>query len=173
MKFESEDWALFRTIEGLQQRAGVTKDKLSRLTLKELTDNGLDNGANVNVGSLPKGGYFVEDDGSGIDGTPEDIARLFSIAMAEHAVGKLVPPEEVVAEELEERLEAKARAAVTERILREARLEEQVAKALRKIKRPIGGTLIKGIRDLFKREPQREWRAHIEAVAVRTIRKLK
>ena len=31
------------------------------------------------VGELP-GGYFVEDDGPGIDGTPEDIARLFSIA---------------------------------------------------------------------------------------------
>ena len=28
----------------------------------------------------PDGRYFVEDDGSGIDGTPEEIARLFSIA---------------------------------------------------------------------------------------------
>jgi len=42
-----------------------------------LADNGLDSGANVRVGKVD-GGYFVEDDGSGID--PEDVARLFSIA---------------------------------------------------------------------------------------------
>jgi len=79
-KFEREDWSLFRTIEGLQQRAGVPKNLLSRLVLKELSDNGLDNGAEVTVQSLPaKNGYIVEDDGTGINGTPEDIARLFSI----------------------------------------------------------------------------------------------
>ena len=44
-KFRREDWALFRTIEGLQQRAGVPKEQLRRLVLKELADNGLDNGA--------------------------------------------------------------------------------------------------------------------------------
>ena len=52
--------------------------------LKELADNGLDaidaHGGDVDVGALPKGrGYFVDDDGPGIDGSPEDIARLFSI----------------------------------------------------------------------------------------------
>jgi hypothetical protein len=80
LKFEREDWSLFRTVEGLQQRAGVTKDKLTRLVLKELADNGLDNKAEVSVSALPgKGSYVVEDDGSGIEGTPKDIARLFSI----------------------------------------------------------------------------------------------
>src|SRR5258708_1067562 len=78
--FEREDWSLFRTIEGLQQRAGVPKRLLPRLVLKELADNGLDNGAEVTVQSLPaRNGYLVEDDGTGIHGTPEDIARLFSI----------------------------------------------------------------------------------------------
>jgi len=78
--FEREDWSLFRTLEGLQQRAGVSKNLLSRLVLKELADNGLDNGAKVTVESLPyEGGYVVEDDGTGIEGSPEDIARLFSI----------------------------------------------------------------------------------------------
>ena len=78
--FEREDWSLFRTLEGLQQRAGVPKNLLSRLVLKELADNGLDNGAEVTVQSLPdKSGYVVEDDGTGINGVPEDIARLFSI----------------------------------------------------------------------------------------------
>src|SRR5262249_44212788 len=77
LKSQRPDWSLFRTVEGLQQRAGVPKSKLRRLVLKELADNGLDSGANVRVGKVD-GGYFVEDDGSGIE--PDDVARLFSIA---------------------------------------------------------------------------------------------
>src|SRR5262245_31290116 len=52
LKFEREDWALFRTPEGLQQKAGVPKSKLIRLVLKELADNGLDEGGQVRVGKL-------------------------------------------------------------------------------------------------------------------------
>jgi hypothetical protein len=82
LKFEREDWTSFRTIEGLMQKAGVAKSKLPRLVLKELADNALDTGAKVKIGRLPEmedAGYFVEDAGPNIDGTPEDIARLFSI----------------------------------------------------------------------------------------------
>jgi hypothetical protein len=82
LTFEREDWSLFRTIEGLQQRAGVPKSRLRRLVLKELADNGLDTRAEIKLGELPKGGYFIEDNGRGIDGTPEDIAKLFSIRRA-------------------------------------------------------------------------------------------
>jgi hypothetical protein len=78
-KFEREDWTLFRTLDGLTQKAGVSRDELPRLVMKELADNGLDAGANVEVGRLANGGYFVDDDGPGIDGTPEQIARMFSI----------------------------------------------------------------------------------------------
>src|SRR5215831_14532573 len=81
LKFERTDWMLFRTVEGLEQKAGVPKQKLRRLVVKELTDNGLDEGGKARVGELPNGGgYFVEDGGKGIDGTPAEIARLFSIA---------------------------------------------------------------------------------------------
>ena len=80
LKFERQDWTVFRTIEGLSQKAGVPKVQLAALILKELADNGLDTGAHVKVGEMPKGGFFVADDGPGIDGTPEVIARLFSIA---------------------------------------------------------------------------------------------
>jgi hypothetical protein len=66
LKFEREDWTSFRTVEGLQQKAGVAKDKLRRLVLKELADNGLDEGGKVHIGELSGGGYFVEDEGRGI-----------------------------------------------------------------------------------------------------------
>jgi DNA topoisomerase VI subunit B len=80
LKFEREDWSLFRTLDGLTQKAGVSRDLLPRLVMKELADNSLDAGAKVEVGKLPtKRGYYVDDNGPGIDGTPEDIARLFSI----------------------------------------------------------------------------------------------
>jgi hypothetical protein len=74
LKFERADWALFRTVEGLQRRAGVPAKLLRRLVLKELADNGLDIGAHVRVGELGDGmsAYFVEDDGPGIEGAPED-----------------------------------------------------------------------------------------------------
>jgi hypothetical protein len=58
----------------------VAQSKLRRLVLKELADNALDTGARVRIGQLPGGGYFVEDGGSGIEGQPEEIAQLFSIA---------------------------------------------------------------------------------------------
>jgi hypothetical protein len=62
-------------------------------------------------------------------------------------------------------IEEKVRAAVTERILREAGLENQVAAAIAEIEKPDSATLAEGIRCLFQQEPEREWRDHIEAVA--------
>jgi hypothetical protein len=78
LKFERPDWTAFRTLEGLQQKAGVPKHKLPRLVLKELTDNALDESGQARIGELPDGRYFVENDGAGID--PDEVARLFSIA---------------------------------------------------------------------------------------------
>ena len=42
MLFEREDWKLFRNIETLPQKAGVSRDKLGMLVAKELVDNALD-----------------------------------------------------------------------------------------------------------------------------------
>jgi hypothetical protein len=75
---ERPDWTLFRTIEGLQQKAGVPARLLRRLVVKELADNALDEGAHVSVSEVG-GTYVIEDDGRGIEGGPEAIARLFSI----------------------------------------------------------------------------------------------
>jgi hypothetical protein len=39
-KFEREDWSLFRTVEGLQQRAGVPKRLLPRLWRSSICQRG-------------------------------------------------------------------------------------------------------------------------------------
>ena len=100
--------------------------------------------------------------------TPQFIAWL-DRKMANHGDGKLVPPSDVVVQELEERLEAEMRSIVTERILREANLEGQLAKALNEIKRPTGPALTSGIERMFKRSPEKEWRQHIEAVVAKMV----
>ena len=64
-KFERADWTSFRTVEGLQQKAGVAQDRLRRLVLKELADNALDTETRVRVGKID-GGYFIEDEGPGL-----------------------------------------------------------------------------------------------------------
>jgi hypothetical protein len=85
LKFERPDLSLFKTVQGLQQRAGVPARQLRRLAIKELVDNGLDNGGDVKIETLSDaegaacvGGYAIVDDGPGID--PEDVPRLFSIS---------------------------------------------------------------------------------------------
>ena len=96
--------------------------------------------------------------------TPEFIQWLDD-KMAEHDAVKLIPPPDVVAAELETKLESKLRDAITERILREARVEDQIAAALAAITRPNATELQAGIEDLFEREPEAEWRKQIESIA--------
>src|SRR5262249_13655815 len=77
---ERHDWVLFRSIEGVRQKAGVPADKLRRLVLKELADNALDEATSCRSGfDKDRDVYFVEDLGRGLDGTPQEIASLFSI----------------------------------------------------------------------------------------------
>ena len=59
---------------------------------------------------------------------------------------------------------ARSAPTITERILREAELDDQVAAAIAAIKTPDGAKLARDIAKLFKREPDAEWRDHIEAV---------
>jgi hypothetical protein len=96
--------------------------------------------------------------------TPQFIEWLDE-KMTTHGVGKLVPPEEVLVKELEERIEKKVRETLTERILREAGLDRQVKAAIEKIKTPSAATLTKGIKASFKEQLDRQWRDHIEVEA--------
>jgi hypothetical protein len=80
---------------------------------------------------------------------------------------KLIPPADVLKDELNHCIEARVRAAVTERILRDADLDGQIATVIASIKKPQATTLEKDIKRLFKRQADRTWRDHIEAVAKR------
>ncbi len=66
-----------------------------------------------------------------------------------------------------ERIESKVRAAITERILREAKLDDQVAAAIAAIKTPDGAKLARDTAKLFKQQSDREWRDVVEAVAAK------
>jgi hypothetical protein len=78
-QIEREDWTLFANLETLSQKAGVPVANLRRLALKELADNAMDAAGWSQVSEPRPGVYRIEDDGPGIDGDPEQIARLFSI----------------------------------------------------------------------------------------------
>jgi hypothetical protein len=84
--------------------------------------------------------------------------------MAAYASGKLIPPPDVLETELAGAVEKKIRADLTEQILRDAGLDDQVAAAIAATETPKAATLTKDIKRLFKREPVREWRDHIKAV---------
>jgi hypothetical protein len=104
--------------------------------------------------------------------TPQFIEWLDGkMAKAKH--GKLIPPNEVLETELKERIEQKTRATVTERILKEAELDDQVKAAVAAIKTPRAATLIRDIKRLFRTKPERDWRAHIETVATERTKKKK
>jgi hypothetical protein len=77
LHFIREDWTTFTTPERLSARAGVPKNRLRRLVVKELVDNALDAAGSCALGVLPDGGYFVENDGPGID--PDNLCQMFSV----------------------------------------------------------------------------------------------
>jgi hypothetical protein len=71
------DWMKFRSLETLPQKAGVSRDKLGLLVAKELADNALDHCGQCEVGYLASNGFYVKDNGEGID--PALLPELFSI----------------------------------------------------------------------------------------------
>jgi hypothetical protein len=94
--------------------------------------------------------------------TPEFIAWLDRKLACEQ---KLIPPSAVLAQEFETQLAAEIRSTVIARILREANAERQISAALKKIRRPSGDVLAGGIRRMFERTPEKEWRDHIKSAA--------
>jgi hypothetical protein len=76
---ERQDWTAFRTIEGLIRKAGVPRNGLPQVIIKELVDNALDAAGDCEV-ELSDGVVIVHDAGEGLPGTDGEIAGLFSIS---------------------------------------------------------------------------------------------
>jgi hypothetical protein len=90
--------------------------------------------------------------------------------MAEHGAVKLIPPNKVITDEFESKLAEAVRVAVIERILREAKAEQQLSKALREIKRPTAPAFTKGINTMFAGDAKRPWRDFIKDAVRRLAR---
>lgn len=76
MEFIKQEWTLFRSMDTLTQKSGVSKQDIPKLVAKELVDNALDISDNVHI-ECDGNTFQVWNDG---DGIPEDkIAELFSI----------------------------------------------------------------------------------------------
>jgi hypothetical protein len=96
--------------------------------------------------------------------TPQFIAWL-DAKMAAFGNGKLVPPAAVLTKDLSETLEHRLHRQITERILREARIEEKVAAALQEIEAPIPEELCAVVQAALTDQPAASWRAAIQGVA--------
>ncbi|CAI8949260.1 HATPase_c domain-containing protein [Brevibacillus sp. IT-7CA2] len=77
MQLVREDWKLFRNIETLCQKAGVHRQFIPLLVVKELVDNALDATGDCQLELVDSNSFIVADDGPGID--PEWIQEYFSI----------------------------------------------------------------------------------------------
>jgi DNA topoisomerase VI subunit B len=79
------DTALFSSLQGLTMQSGVPAYLLRRLVLKELADNALDaadavgRSGQVRIEQTTGNVYVIEDQGAGMDGSPNEIATMFSL----------------------------------------------------------------------------------------------
>ena len=102
--------------------------------------------------------------------TTPQLIKWLDRKMAEHGAVKLIPPNKVITDEFESKLAEAVRVAVIERILREAKAEQQISKALGKIKRPTVPAFIKGINTMFAGDAKRPWRDFIKDAVRRLAR---
>jgi hypothetical protein len=100
--------------------------------------------------------------------TPAFIAWLDG-KMAAHG-GKLIPPDDVLVDEFNNRIEHVIRSEITTLILREAGLEDQIAIALAAVERPTAAALADVIRERFEQAPETQWRDHVREFANNTDR---
>ena len=100
--------------------------------------------------------------------TPQFIAWLDS-KIAAFGNGKLVPPAAVLIEGLSGLLDDRLHRQITEEILREARIDERVAAALRRIALPVREELRAELGRALVERPEASWRAALERTADRLL----
>jgi hypothetical protein len=83
MLWSRPDWRLYVDARTLPQKAGCLPGDLRRAVVKEIVDNGLDNGGGATIEAwnyleaFKYRGYVIRDNGPGID--PKKIAQLFCV----------------------------------------------------------------------------------------------
>jgi hypothetical protein len=77
--------------------------------------------------------------------------------MAEHGGGKVIPPASVLTETLMMHVAGRVERSIKERILGEARVDEQVAAAMRKVAAPDGEHLQQQVAERLTWDPERHW----------------
>ena len=175
---------IYQTLQEATKARGARKIKIIKLGLEpwEAVAMGLEV-ENVEQGKYPKpvADYIRERDDDDEDWenwlqthrvelnamTTPQLIEWLDEKMAEFGSGKLIPPQDVLEQDLADRIENKVRAAITERILIEAKFEDQVAAAIAAVDTPDGAELASNVEELFERESDREWRDAVEAVASR------
>ena len=96
--------------------------------------------------------------------TPE-LMEWLDDKMEVYGSGKLIPPIEVLEDTFMTLAEERLRAQITERILRDADLDGQVAEAVAALDPPDGEALRRDIENGFADAPEAEWRDIVEAAA--------
>ena len=91
--------------------------------------------------------------------------------MAAHGGEKVIPPEGVVADQLQANIRASIHEELTERILREAKIDEQVESALEKLRAdmPDGEELRRQVAGELKRKPAERWTEPLDRLAAGLI----
>ena len=77
--YETDDSRNYLSIDGLIAVSGVQKNYHLKLAVKEIVDNALDASGFCVLGMIGKCAFYVHDSGTGIPGTDEQIAYLFSV----------------------------------------------------------------------------------------------
>ena len=85
--------------------------------------------------------------------------------MAEHGGEKVVPPADVIAEELDERLTNRLRKDITDRILSEARIDDQVDEARCSITVPTSEDLEEQTGEWLVSNPESHWTDYLDEIA--------
>jgi hypothetical protein len=93
--------------------------------------------------------------------TPQFLAWITE-KVAEHDVGKVIPPQDVLEEDADRELAEFVRGAITDRVLQAANVDGQVAAALENIERP--GLTPEGAKEWLDANPSRGWRDYVTRV---------
>lgn len=96
--------------------------------------------------------------------TPQFLAWL-NAKMAEHGSGKVVPPAPVIAETLTRNIAKRLENILTERVLKEARIEEQVTEAMREVTVPDEEDLERQATEWLAYHPELHWGEYVDDLA--------